>query len=338
VEGGTGDLRWLLLALPGLAGAGCFEKLDPGVFDIAQREDAADAADDAVPDTRDDAPAPDGDADDAAGDGGSEDEAPDDTVEDDTVEDDAVEVDGASPCPPDMVLVPEGEFVMGSDSGEGETDEEPEHVVWLPAYCIEIDEVTSREYQDCMTDGGCSPPADGCVLPLPDDPAFCLKWDQLGAYCAWQGRELPTEAQWEKAARGGCELVLPEACGPEDERTYPWGEAVPDCTRAISSDCAPPSAPHPVGETSPLGDSPYGVHDMAGNVWEWAADWYSDTYYGSCTAGCSDPRGPGSGTRRVQRGGAYVHSSGLLRVAEREDRDPTLPAGTGVGGRCVLRP
>jgi formylglycine-generating enzyme required for sulfatase activity len=162
----------------------------------------------------------------------------------------------------------------------------------------------------------------------------CLDWFQATAYCAWAGKRLPTEAEWEKAARGGCEVALPASCGPEDERSYPWGEAAWNCGLANGDGC--------VDETDrvgarPAGDSPYGLHDMSGNAWEWVADWYDGTWYSRCASGCTDPGGPSAGTERIMRGGGWVSIAEDLRVTF---RDPLTPATwfEDSGTRCVAAP
>ena len=239
-------------------------------------------------------------------------------------------------CPSDMVYVPCGPFVMGSDPGEGFAREMPEHVVTLSAYCIDLTEVTAAAYRACMAAGGCTAPV---LAYRPDEhPVDHVDWNQMSAYCAWAGKRLPTEAEWEKAARGGCDMVAPETCGTEDERTYPWGEEEPTCSRANyregTSSC--------MGEADtvgvrPLGDSPYGVHDMAGNVRELVSDWYGDTYYSTCASGCGDPTGPSLGGFRIIRGGDFMHPSSYVRTAH---RDGIVPWGTAVGsgGRCARTP
>lgn len=239
-------------------------------------------------------------------------------------------------APEGMAAVPCGPFVMGSDPGESEAlpgrppDEEPEHIVTLSAYYIDLHEVTNADYRECVTAGACVPPKSSPCPPSCspnsatrigyfDDPTYDrfpvlhTDWNMAVAYCAWRDKRLPTEAEWEKAARGGCEIVAPATCGPEDERIYPWGDEEPTCDRANRSDC--------VGDTDevgmrPAGDSPYGVHDLAGNVIEWVADWTSDNY-SWCADGCTDPTGPTSGLARSVRGGGWLLPNSLVRVSER---------------------
>jgi len=234
-------------------------------------------------------------------------------VLDETSETDA-EADGdvdVSSCPFGTVLVPAGQFVMGSDPDEGESDQRPEHQVTLHSYCIDATEATCESYLHCVDEGGCLPltcpvaySASDCSHTTGDHPATCITWDQASAYCAYEGKRLPTEAEWEKAARGGCELIIPASCGSEDERTYPWGEWAPTCVFCNFSTGCSGVMTAPV-DTHLAGDSPYGLHDMAGNVAEWVADWYGATYYTTCASGCVDPTGPSLGTQRILRGGSW---------------------------------
>ncbi|MFN2166417.1 MAG: formylglycine-generating enzyme family protein, partial [Anaerolineae bacterium] len=212
----------------------------------------------------------------------------------------------------------------------GDDDEMPEHTVTLSGYFIEIDEVTNAEYRECVNNLACTDPfadtsptrSDYFTNPAYDNyPVMWVDRARAIEYCQWAGRRLPTEAEWEKAARGGCELVAPSTCGSEDERTYPWGEASPSCSRANYKYgeglyCVGAGDTAPVGARSPAGDSPYGVHDMAGNLFEWVADWYGDTYYASSPS--TNPPGPGSGDHHIVRGGSWLGDVTMLRTAARE--------------------
>ncbi len=203
-----------------------------------------------------------------------------------------------------MRLVPAGEFTMGATfSG---LDEQPVHQVYLDSYFIDKYEVTNTLYRMCVEAGVCTSPhftnsysrsAYYGNLEFDNFPIIYVDWNQAGAYCGWRGGNLPTEAQWEKAARG------------TDERTYPWGEGI-DCQKANYCE----------GDTVKVGNyengkSPYGVYDLAGNIWEWTADWYSDTYYQRSPS--SNPKGPDSGEYRVLRGGTWYYKGDNTRVTIR---------------------
>jgi formylglycine-generating enzyme required for sulfatase activity len=150
-----------------------------------------------------------------------------------------------------------------------------------------------------------------------DHPATQVSWYGAQAYCQWAGARLPTEAEWEKAARG------------IDGRLYPWGNEAPNCDKAQYGDCGGMTVP--VG-SRPAGASRYGVLDMGGNVWEWVADWYGPAYYSSSPA--QNPQGPDSGERRVFRGGSWGYPPAFLRTADRARNRPTY-AGFNVGFRCA---
>jgi len=225
------------------------------------------------------------------------------------------------------VYVPAGEFSMGSNN-EDTTDEKPVHTVYLDAYWIDRYEVNNEQYQQCVVAGGCTPPQPTSSYThssyygnsqLASYPVINVDWNQATAYCVWAGRRLPTEAQWEKAARG------------TDGRTYPWGEGI-DCQKANYSACGS-------GDTSavgsyPAGASPYGALDMAGNVWEWVNDWYGESYYRESSS--QNPGGPSSGDRRVLRGGSWIHIVDFARSADRYGFNPDFRYNF-IGFRCVSR-
>ncbi len=253
---------------------------------------------------------------------------------DDALEDTTDEADGETgPCPSGMVFVPAGPFVMGSDPYEGLADEEPEHIVTVSAFCIDRREATNAEYRSCEYAGACSPRVADCG---PDHhPVLWVDWDRANAYCAWKHGRLPTEAEWEKAARGGCELVPPETCGDEDERRFPWGEEDADCRRANSFSCVGGAAP--VG-VHPEGASPYGVEDLAGNAFEWVQDVYGREYYATCVDGCTDPTGPDlPSSTHAARGGSWATAAGRIRVSARARADYIAYLGY-LGVRCVRLP
>jgi formylglycine-generating enzyme required for sulfatase activity len=263
----------------------------------------------------------------AEDDGGRDDAAVDYGRDESTTVDVADVADDApitNPCPPGTVWIPTGPVVLGSDPGEGELDELLEHVAIVSDFCLDTFEVTNRGYFECVAGGGCTPPrsASSCTRaayygsPAFDEyPVINVDWYQAAAYCAWRGKRLPTEAEWEKAARGGCEIVAPASCGSEDERTFPWGDTAPDCEHANFVGC--------IGDTDrtnslPAGASPYGTMNMAGNVQEWVADWYDMTAYVSCEhVTCVDPQGPITGSERVFRGGNWESVAASLSCANR---------------------
>jgi formylglycine-generating enzyme len=234
--------------------------------------------------------------------------------DDDTGPDD----DDATPdVPGDMVEVPQGSFWMGCAPADTQCrpDESPYHEVFLDGFEIDETEVTVSAYSSCVEAGGCDPPVNAwanCNEPLEgrdDHPINCIDFVQAQSYCAWAGKRLPTEAEWEKTARGA------------DGRIYPWGNTSPDCTLAIISSggagCGL-SSTWPVG-SAPAGASPYGALDMAGNVQEWVSDRYGDDYYSNSPS--SNPTGPADGIYRVLRDGNWELSSpALFRSSTRDFR------------------
>ena len=187
-------------------------------------------------------------------------------------------------------------------------------------------QVTATSYEGCVSAGGCTPPASGSpyatyqVAGKQSHPIDGVTWSQAVAYCEWAGKRLPTEAEWEKASRGA------------DGRKYPWGNSSPTCDLAVKSGC--PGETQPVCSRSPAGDSPYGLCDMAGNVWEWVADWYSSGYYGVSPA--NNPQGPNSSSTRVWRGGSF-NSYDALSVSYRNHHSPE-DYNFDYGFRCARSP
>jgi formylglycine-generating enzyme required for sulfatase activity len=248
----------------------------------------------------------------------------------------------------EMVTVPAGEFQMGcDDSNPNEncySDEQPLHTVYLDAYAIDKYEVTNAQYAEFLNaegnqeEGGYTwLDADDLDVRIhesggvwqadagyEDHPVIEVTWYGARAYCQWQGKRLPTEAEWEKAARGS-----------SDTRMYPWGNEDPDCSRLNYHDSTEGSC---VGDTTPVGSypsgaSPYGALDMAGNVWEWVNDWYDSDYYD--TSPYSNPSGPDSGDYRVLRGGGWYYLWLYVRVAARYGGYYPYLSGNYLGFRCV---
>jgi formylglycine-generating enzyme required for sulfatase activity len=246
----------------------------------------------------------------------------------------------AAPCPPWMVYIPCGNSLMGSPDGAGTADERPEHIVKVSAFCIDRREATNGQYAECVRAGVCDPPyspASATRGSYYSDPAYAafpglhIDWGMAAAFCAWVGKRLPTEAEWEKAARGGCEIAAPTTCGAEDERPYPWGDGTTTCDLANSAGCGGDTT---AVDAHPSGASPYGLEDLAGNAAEGTADWYGEATYAECATGCTDPRGAAGGTTRSVRGGSWSDPIDGLRVADRSGQPP-LFAGDTVGLRCA---
>lgn len=232
----------------------------------------------------------------------------------------------------DMVQIPAGSFWMGCDTevdADCGSDETPYHEVTLPVYYIDATEITVAAYGECVAAGACTVPSidsSNCnsnMTGKETHPVNCVDWFQARKYCAWAGKRLPTEAEWEKAARG------------TDGRKYPWGNEIATCDYAVMSEvgssCVTNSTRF-VCSKSPAGDSPYGLCDVSGNVWEWVSDWYGSAYYSSSPG--TDPVGPASGSSRVMRGGSYYYAEGVLRVSNRDYYDPSA-SGTNLGFRCA---
>jgi formylglycine-generating enzyme required for sulfatase activity len=200
-------------------------------------------------------------------------------------------------CPNGMCLIPAGTFQMGSTNGY--SNEQPVHAVTLAAYELDEFEVTVSQYAGCVTAGGCTAAdtAGGCnagVSGRDNHPINCVDWNQATTYCAWAGKRLPTEEEWEYAARG------------PDGREYPWGNVAPGNQLCWSGGGTNRSSTCAVG-SYPSGKSPFGVQDMAGNVEEWVSSLYTSNY-------SSQP----TGSARVYRGGSWGNSAASnVRSADR---------------------
>jgi sulfatase modifying factor 1 len=220
-----------------------------------------------------------------------------------------------------MMLVPAGEFVMGSNDNMAAA--KPAHTVFLDTFYIDKFEVTNALYLECVEAGACT---SGGSTRLRNPvfsqyPVMDVTWYDANTYCEWRGVRLPTEAEWEKAARG------------TDERKFPWGNDPVTCERARYGDCGWFAIA--VGQ-HPDGVSPYGVHDMAGNAWEWTNDWYDVDYYNYSPV--ENPMGPEEETGwKSSRGGAWYYHADLMTAIWRNH----APVGVGysyLGFRCALTP
>jgi formylglycine-generating enzyme required for sulfatase activity len=214
-----------------------------------------------------------------------------------------------------MVTIPAGEFLMGSETGD--KDELPVHIVFLDAYEIDRYPVTNEQYGRFMkATGHESPPHwKDRKFNQPRQPVVDVSWFDALAYAKWSGKRLPTEAEWEKAARGGLE-----------QQEYPWGDESPTGRADFGGKH---TAPLPVGGFAPNG---YGLYDCAGGVWEWCFDWYDPEFYRFSPK--ENPIAFETGGARVLRGGAWNNSRTALRVANRNWQRPK-PAPPRSGFRCV---
>jgi formylglycine-generating enzyme required for sulfatase activity len=224
-----------------------------------------------------------------------------------------------------MVLVPAGEFVMGSDKGD--EDEAPPHRVYLNAFYIDKFEVTNGRFAKYVEAIQSEPPWGFTDKETPvihaERPVRWVNWMDAMGYCLWVGKRLPTEAEWEKAARG------------TDERVYPWGNDPPTPVHAVYGLREGGAETVSVIGNHHMGQSPYGVQDLAGNLYEWVMDWYAEDFYSSFINGPAiNPRGPGEGAAKVQRGGSYINTPYRLRSSFRTKGNPT-EQDPNVGFRCA---
>jgi serine/threonine-protein kinase len=260
-----------------------------------------------------------------------------------------------------MILIAAGPFEMGSNAGI-DKDESPAHIVYLNDYYIDRTEVTNEHFAGFAAETGyvndaqqrgyaqvCDPSrSDVCgyvkdvnwehpfglkssLNGLGGHPVIQVSWNDALAYCEWRGDRLPTEAEWEKAARGG------------DGRRYPWGNSLDGeqlnfCDTKCGFYWADRNVNDGFAKTAPVGSfpdgaSPFGALDMAGNVWEWVADWYDEAYYVNSPA--ENPLGPASGKLRVLRGGSWNMRRLLVRAAKRLASDPS-DSDVSIGFRCAL--
>lgn len=254
-----------------------------------------------------------------------------------------------------LVFIPAGHFWRGSrdDYGFADPDERPQRKLIMAAFWMDQFEVSNAQYAMCVDAGACTPPlASGSAThneyfndPHYDSyPVINVNWYQAETYCEWVGRRLPTEAEWEKAARG------------KDARRYPWEwvSSIQDSLGRTRLNFCDKNCPLPQQNVSyddgfadtaptgsfPAGNSPYDVFDMAGNVWEWTADWYASKYYQDAPE--QNPPGPDSGSMRVIHGGSWMESAfngslHIFRAANRSWQDPAAAAHN-LGFRCSYTP
>lgn len=208
-----------------------------------------------------------------------------------------------------MDTIPEGVLRQGSIGNDGDEDETPAGDVFISAFYIDHYEITNEQYEECVGEGVCRPPIDldRTRFRGPRQPVVGVNWYDASTFCRWAGKRLPTEAEWERAARG------------DIRRTFPWGDTPPDCSAAILTQCDRYGPAEVGGRQS--GAGPFGTQDLAGNVWEWVQDWYAPRYYPSEPEG--DPVGPPAGQQRVLRGGSWHFGPQYARSANRHRDDPT---------------
>ena len=232
-----------------------------------------------------------------------------------------------------MIRIPSGEFIMGrpiASPKDERQNEWPTHEVFLDAYYIDEHEVTNGDYKECVDAGVCKAPyslnSSARAKGYYSDPAYAdfpvihVDWFMAKEHCEWRGARLPTEAEWEKAARG------------TNDGHFPWGQNIISCAFTQYAACGKDTVA--VG-SHPEGASPYGVHDMAGNVWEWVADWYGSDYY--ALSPTDNPQGPASGFYRVARGGGWNSNSTQLQVTYRNRFTPDHDT-FNLGFRCAKSP
>jgi len=233
----------------------------------------------------------------------------------------------------EMVLVPAGNFYMGNKSDA--SGELPINVINLNDFYIDRYEVTIQQYKQCVEAQGCKLPTNQRAYfdtRLRNHPVTYVDWDMAGAFCAWRGARLPTDAEWEKASRGN-----------EEPYNYPWGDAfdgtiVNFCDEKCSIVAAKNTNYFDGYEnTAPVGSyeggvSPYGLYDMAGNIAEWVNDWYDAGYY--LAPPTQEPSGPETGTLHVLRGGSWVDNLYSVRVFVRQTAKPDETVSY-IGFRCA---
>lgn len=233
-----------------------------------------------------------------------------------------------------MVIVPAGTFPMGVPMGDrdGGRDEYPRHEVYVDTFYIDKYEVTNGRYLEFVKATNHRVPQNpknptrnlwqGATITesLAERPVINVDWFDAEAYCKWAGKRLPTEAEWEKAAKG------------TQDRRFPWGNVEPTAKHLnFNQQWIGDKTLMPVGSYE-AGKSPYGAYDMAGNVWEWVSDWYDPKYYENSPA--KNPKGPETGTKRVLRGSGWQNETPTVRIFTRVESDP-LVRNESTGFRCA---
>jgi formylglycine-generating enzyme required for sulfatase activity len=232
----------------------------------------------------------------------------------------ASEITGNDGAP--AALVPAGNFTRGDD------EESPRREIYLDAFYIDRFEITTGRYAKFLAATGASRPPDGWEsldLKSGDElPVVGVDWNDASAYCKWAGRRLPTESEWEKAARG------------TDARRYPWGDTSPTLDQANFQNTSPEAYGGGLAKVGsrPAGSSPFGVQDLAGNASEWVADWHSESFP---VGDVRNPKGPETGTNRVVRGGGRFDPAERLIATKRFHGPPDLRADD-IGFRCARDP
>jgi formylglycine-generating enzyme required for sulfatase activity len=235
-----------------------------------------------------------------------------------------------------MVLIPAGYFMMGSPQGKGSGDEHPAHKVWVSSFYMDQTLVTFDQYDKYCDATGKEKPSDGFIsysfkIRSPHwgrgkRPVLNLSWKEAESYCQWAGGRLPTEAEWEKAARGGTDTP------------YFWGTDAGQATDYAWYIAGSRYQTWPVGTLKP---NPYGLYDIVGNLWEWVSDWYSKDYYAASPD--RNPAGPTEGKLKVLRGGSFSNGDDCLQTTHRSNWDPEKEDGEEIMGhlhehgcRCVM--
>ena len=233
------------------------------------------------------------------------------------------------PLLPKMVDYAAAKFVMGSadSTPQAEPAEKPAHEVEVGTFALDLTEVTIEAYQRCVAAKKCTPSdvegdginnsgydCNGARLDRRDYPINCITWQQARAYCVWLGKRLPSESEWEYAARG------------KTGRLYPWGNESADCKHAVMRGCGGPDVTRPVG-SKPEGDTPEGVHDLAGNVYEWVDGCPAEDYQPTSVPDCE---------RAVLRGGSYTNTDPwVLSATNRFLESRTTRRNSTIGVRCA---